>query len=196
MSTAFLKAKKLSIKSVQKEIDRQLSSKYSDGKPSQWSLEKLAKLQALTNYPTSSKQLRDVDVVAKSKILKAHLQEVYPDRVFSITTSRYSGGSSIDGGYKGDPIPVQDLEKITRMYSDAGNTDSMTDYFDYDNYCHVREDGEQYNKRYETFPECSFCGMRQEQMAVTCDDKNACTICRTNGNAGNSFKSIPEMVVN
>ena len=196
MSTQFIKAKKLAIKVIQKRIDRSLAREGSSYGLSRWDKDQMEKVTALTDYPTNSIQLRDVDTVAKAKLLKAQLQEKFPDRKFSVLTDNYSGGSSIDAEYIGEPIPKADLDKIAQLYSDSGKTDLQTDYFDYDNYCHVKENYTQYSERSKSFPECSFCGMKQEKMAVTCNDKNACTICRSNGNAGTSFKSIPETVVN
>ena len=193
MSTLFIKGKKLAIKTIQKQIDKSSarSENGSEYSLSRWDQEQLAKVNALTAYPIHSAQLRNVDIVAKAKLLKTQLQELYSDRNWSVRSDTYS----IDAEYTGEPIR-EDLDKIARAYSDSGKTDIQSDYFDYDNYCHIKESYKQYSERSKSFPECSFCQMRQEQMAVTSDDKNACTFCRNQGRAGNSFKSIPQMVVN
>jgi len=193
LSTEFLKGKKLAIKTIQKQIDKSSarSENGSDYSLSKWDQDQLTKVNALTTYPKHSEELRNVNIVAKAKLLKTHLQEIYPDRIWSVRSDTYS----IDAEYTGKPIS-EDLDKIARLYSNSGKTDLQSDYFDYDNYCHIKESYKQHSERAKSFPECDFCQMKQEQMAVTSDDKNACTICRNNGNAGNSFKSIPEGMVN
>ena len=116
----------------------------------------------------------------------------YPNNTFSIKSERYSGGSSITVSYKGDKIEVSELREFERIYSDAGNTDSQADYFDYDNYVHIGEDSKQYSQRSESFDACSFCGMKTEYLSINTDDKKGCNVCTQNGTAGNSFKHLPE----
>jgi len=88
----------------------------------------------LDGYPQHSSQLRSVGVRYKAPIMKAHLQDVYPESKWSVRTEYYSGGSSINAGWTGGGPYPYGASSIKELYSDSGATDLMTDYFDVDNY--------------------------------------------------------------
>jgi len=88
----------------------------------------------LDGYPQHSSQLRSVGVRYKAPIMKAHLQDVYPESKWSVKTQYYSGGSSINAGWAGGGPYPYGASSIKELYSDSGATDLQTDYFDVDNY--------------------------------------------------------------
>ena len=158
---------------------------------SEWYQDQVIKVESLESFPTPKTDLRYVDVAAKAKLLKAHLQSKYPENKFSVKIERYSGGSSINASYKGEKIDSQELREMEWCYSDAGKTDSQSDYYDYDNYVNIDEDSEQYIKRYQTFESCNFCGCKAEVLAINTENKKSCNVCTNNNSAGNSFRVLP-----
>ena len=94
----------------------------------------------LDGYPQHSSQLRSVGVSVKAPIMKAHLADSYPDGNWSVRVQYYAGGSSINAGWKGGGTYPYGAEQIASIYHDSGATDSMTDYFDADNYVHLNDD--------------------------------------------------------
>lgn len=91
----------------------------------------------LDGYPTDSSQLRDVDTTRKAQIMRVHLSESFPNNTWSVRTKYYSGNSSITAYWKGDGLYPYGATAIGSLYSDAGATDTQSDYFDIDNYVHV-----------------------------------------------------------
>jgi hypothetical protein len=94
---------------------------------------KVLKLKGLGMFPRTNEDLKDVDVAIKSKILKAELKTKFPKVPFEVRTQRYSGGSSINVHWT-DAVAPKKVRPIVDKYAHPGKTDSMTDYFDYDNY--------------------------------------------------------------
>ncbi len=91
------------------------------------------KINNLDGFPQDSSQLRGVGVKQKAPILKAHLSTIYPDNKFSVRIEYYSGGSSINVSITGGDAYPYGADKIGDLYKDSGSTNSMVDYFDYDN---------------------------------------------------------------
>lgn len=107
---------------------------------------KIEILKQKKTFPQTSLDLKNVDVAIKSKILKAELKTKFPKIPFNVRTSRYSGGSSIDVNWK-DAVSPEKVRKIVDKYADAGNSDSMTDYSDYDNYAFAQREISNYEQR-------------------------------------------------
>lgn len=114
------------------------------------------KVKALEDWPVNSAQLRNVSVRYKVVILRAELAEKFPALKFSVRTEHFSGGSAINVHWKGKiegseehkKALLETAEKVVRKYSNAGDTDAMVDYFDYDNYVDFNEDFDQkYGKK-------------------------------------------------
>ena len=183
----FAKAKEQCLKLVQKEIDKRTS----EGREIKYDLEDKARIEPLSDFPKESKVIRYLDVKYKAKFLKAQLEETFPNNEFSVRIERYSGGSAIDGTWKGPKIEYSQLRAIENLYQDAGNTDSSVDYFDHDNYVYIQEDAKQFNGRYLNFPSCNFCGGKQEKMAITTDGRNCCMYC-VNRREADSFRMLPK----
>ena len=134
MSKQFIKAKEKALKAVQKDIEKTSSRKY--GKPSEYDLRDEEKIQLLKDFPLNNRELVDVDVKFKAIFLKAQLEKEFPQAEIKVRIERYSGGSAIDAWVKGE-VDENKASEIGHLYSNSGNTDLMTDYFDYDNYVHV-----------------------------------------------------------
>lgn len=100
---------------------------------------KIQKLKGLGTFPRTNEDLKDVDVAIKSKILKAELKTKFPKVPFEVRTQRYSGGSSINVHWT-DAVAPKVVEPIVKKYSHPGRTDSMTDYYDYDNFASASRD--------------------------------------------------------
>src|SRR3990167_8851080 len=120
---AFKKAKEQALKHIQKRTCKTLSD---------WDQRLINQITNLINYPISSIQLKNVGASAKAIIIKAHLKELYPQTKFSIYKTSYN---SLTIKYMSGVYPYG-LEENTKQYSDYGNTDLMTDYFDIDTYIH------------------------------------------------------------
>lgn len=107
------------------------------GEPSRdWDREQYNKIKNLDGYPTHPSQLKNVSVKYKAPIMKSHLADTYPDSTWSVRSQYYSGGSSLHVSWKGGGAYPYGAGKVTKVYSDSGGTNSMVDYFDYDNYVH------------------------------------------------------------
>lgn len=142
---------------VLKQIDKDLMKAQSKGwgATSSFLSEAKPKIEILKHkktFPQSSLDLKNVDVAIKSKILKAELKTKFPQIPFNVRTSRYSGGSSINVNWK-DAVAPEKVRKIVDKYADAGNSDSMTDYSDYDNYVFAQRDISNYNERLKKIKE-------------------------------------------
>lgn len=118
----------------------------------EWYAKKLAKVKALEDWPANSADLRSIGVKFKAVLLRAELAEKFPLLKFSVRVDYFSMGSAIDVHWKGKPagvspeelkVMVDKAEGVVGKYSDAGNTDAMVDYFDYDNFVHFNEDFDQ-----------------------------------------------------
>jgi len=60
-----------------------------------------------------------------ANLIRKALKEAYPDTKFSVTSKRYSGGSSITISYADGPLS-KDVQAITRLFEGKG-FDGMTD---------------------------------------------------------------------
>lgn len=129
----FENAKAMAIKYLEKEIER-LGGRHPSLTNS--TNEDIKKILKLDGYPTDSRQLRGVDTAAKAKLLKAQLEDEFPDSKWSVQIERYSGGSSIKAKFLDGKYPYG-AEKIGDLYSNSGDTDIQSDYFDVDNYVSV-----------------------------------------------------------
>lgn len=142
---------------VLKQIDKDLIKAQSKGwgATSSFLTEAKPKIEVLKHkktFPQSSIDLKNVDVAIKSKILKAELKTKFPQIPFNVRTSRYSGGSSINVNWK-DAVAPEKVRKIVDKYADAGHSDSMTDYSDYDNYAFAQREITNYNERVKKIKE-------------------------------------------
>lgn len=136
---------------VLKQIDKDLMKAQSNGwgATSSFLSEAKPKIEILKHkktFPQKSIDLKNVDVAIKSKILKAELKTKFPQIPFNVRTSRYSGGSSINVNWK-DAVSPEKVRKIVDKYADAGNSDSMIDYSDYDNYAFAQREITNYEQR-------------------------------------------------
>jgi len=122
-SKIFKKAKEQAIKYIKKRTCESLSD---------WDLKKINLISNLVNYPIASIQLTNVPVSAKAIIIRAHLKELYPNTKFKVYKTYYN---SLTIKYISGVYPYG-LEQNTSYYSDRGDTDLMTDYFDIDTYLH------------------------------------------------------------
>lgn len=97
----------------------------------------------LDGYPTHSSQLRGISVKHKSPIMKAHLNDAFPNNKWSVRSEYYSGGSAIQAYWKGEgSYPYGASDQIAALYSNSGSTNSQVDYFDVDNYVSLFDDRE------------------------------------------------------
>jgi hypothetical protein len=154
----------------------------------------IQKLEALNDFPTIYTDLRYVDVVSKSKLLKAYLSDLYPDHIFTVKTERYSGGSNIQVKYTGTKLNPKELRDIENIYQDSGKTDTQSDYFDYDNYCDISEDHNQRTLRLSKCPKCFNCNTQSDRIAITSNDDIICEVCFNSGK-WNSFKQLVHEVM-
>ena len=122
-SITFKKAKEQAINHIKKRAG---------GSIDDWYQKKINLVSDLVNYPTSSIQLRSVSASAKAIIIKAHLKEIYPNTMFKVYKTSYN---SLTIEYVKGVYPYG-LQQKTNQYSDRGDTDLMTDYFDVDTYLH------------------------------------------------------------
>lgn len=67
--------------------------------------------------------------VVAAKNIRAELKRAFPAVTFSVRTSKYSGGNSIDVSWTDGPATKQ-VEAITGKYA-GGSFDGMTDCYDY-----------------------------------------------------------------
>lgn len=67
--------------------------------------------------------------VVAAKNIRTELKRAFPAVKFSVRTSQYSGGNSIDVTWTDGPA-AQQVERITAKYS-GGSFDGMTDCYDY-----------------------------------------------------------------
>ena len=104
----------------------------------------LSLLRRLVGYPQQASEIRDLSSVVKAKILKAELEETYPNTKFSTSTTR----NSIDVEYVSGQYPYGATE-IGERYSDAGKTDSQSDYYDTDTYVNIINNGGMLSKSKE-----------------------------------------------
>ena len=136
MSKEFELAKDKALKTAQKDIDRYFAKR---GKYSEYDLRDKAVIQSLTDFPTDCKSIRYLDVKFKAILLKAQLQKEFPKAEIKVRIDRYSMGASIDAWIKGEKEDINEsrASQIGNLYQDRGQTDTMTDYFDFDNYVHI-----------------------------------------------------------
>lgn len=88
-------------------------------------------LQHLKDFPRSSIELRGVDSGAKSKLLKAHLNEVYPNCEIKVKLHRFVSMSNIVVKViAGSPDGIRG---ICDLYQDKGQQNPSTGSFDWDN---------------------------------------------------------------
>lgn len=88
-------------------------------------------LQHLKDFPRSSIELRGVDSGAKSKLLKAHLTELYPDVEIKVKLTRFVSMSKIlVKVMAGNP---DGIKEICDLYQDAGQPNPSTGSHDWDN---------------------------------------------------------------
>lgn len=64
-----------------------------------------------------------------AKIIKKELKMKYPNIKFSVNSSNFAGGNSVNISYN-DAIPSSEIEKIINKYKD-GQFDGMTDCYNY-----------------------------------------------------------------
>ena len=92
---------------------------------------KIKLLQHLKDFPRSSIELRGVDSGAKSKLLKSHLMEKYPDVEIKVKLTRLVSMSKIlVTVMKGNPVGIKD---ICDLYQDAGQQNPSTGTHEWDN---------------------------------------------------------------
>jgi hypothetical protein len=89
-------------------------------------------LQHLKYYPTSSIELRGIDTGAKSKLLKFHLSDVFPETKIKVKLTRLVSLSTILVTVEGGKNP-DGLREICDIYQDKGQTNPSTSSFDWDN---------------------------------------------------------------
>lgn len=136
---------------VLKQVDKDLMKAQSKGWGATSSFLQEAKpkieiLKQKKSFPKTPYDLKDVDVAIKSKILKAELKAKFPKIPFNVRTSRYSGGSSINVNWK-DAVSPDKINPIVKKYSFDKGSDSMTDYFNVDNYAFAQRDISNWNER-------------------------------------------------
>jgi len=132
----FDKAKEQALKAIDNEIARRKAKNYPEYSID-YVLEHKAKIEALKDFPEDSKALKGVDVKYKAKFLKGQLIKAFPEAVIKVRIEYFSMGSSINAWVDGKGIDEALASKIGAFYSDPGNSDLMSDYFDYDNYVSV-----------------------------------------------------------
>lgn len=101
-----------------------------------WLMGKVDKIKALNDFPVDNVALKNVPVRAKIIILRAELKAKFPGVKFAVVKDGYN---SIRVTIK-SPVDAEAVKILGAKYSNPGNTDLMTDYFDYDNYVFVGED--------------------------------------------------------
>jgi len=89
-------------------------------------------LQHLKDFPRSSIELRGIDSGAKSKLLKAHLNEVFPDCEFKVKLHRFVSMSTIVVKVMVGSSP-DGIKDICDIYQDKGQQNPSTGSFDWDN---------------------------------------------------------------
>jgi hypothetical protein len=89
-------------------------------------------LQHLKYYPTSSIELRGIDTGAKSKLLKFHVSDVFPETKIKVKLTRLVSLSTILVTVEGGKNP-DGLREICDIYQDKGQTNPSTSSFDWDN---------------------------------------------------------------
>ena len=89
-------------------------------------------LQHLKWFPTSSIELRGIDTGAKSKLLKWHLTELFPETKIKVKLTRLVSLSTILVTVEGGKTP-DGLRDICDIYQDKGQTNPSTSSFDWDN---------------------------------------------------------------
>lgn len=99
-------------------------------------LKRARQVEALADWPTDNEMLHHVPVKGKIILLRAELAEKFPGIKFAVVKESYN---SIRVTIK-SPVDAKAVNDIGHKYSNSGNTDLMTDYFDYDNYVFVGED--------------------------------------------------------
>ncbi len=100
-----------------------------------WQTDQYNKLNNLDGYPQHSSQLKNLGVKYKAPIMKAHLNDTYPDNKWSVRVEYFSMGSAINGHWiGGGGYPYGSNEKVAQMYTDSGASNMMVDYSDVDNY--------------------------------------------------------------
>lgn len=132
-SPGFLKAKKDALKVAEKIL-----KKYPQ---SDWAIRDIDRVVKIQGYPENSIEIRNMDVRVKAKFLKAQLHEVFPGTKWSVKTEFFSMGSAIDAILKEGHVNEEVASAIGKLYQDDGQTDTMTDYFDQDNFVHVVSPG-------------------------------------------------------
>lgn len=70
-----------------------------------------------------------ISVTETAKLLRASLKNSFPGVKFSVTSSRYAGGASIDVSYQNGPLPRL-VDKIAKQYAGA-TFDGMQDLKEY-----------------------------------------------------------------
>jgi len=138
---------------VLKQIDKDLMKAQSKGwgATSSFLTEAKPKIEILKQkktFPKSPFDLKDVDISIKSKILKAELKSKFPKIPFQVKSSRYSGGSSINVGWT-DGVAPSKVRPIVEKYSYDKGSDSMTDYFNVDNYAFAQRNISNWNTKIE-----------------------------------------------
>ena len=76
-------------------------------------------------FTVDTKDARSVSPAVTAKAIKKELKARYPDTKFSVTSSRFSGGSSVDVRYDGGPAESE-VNEILDQYQ-GGRFDSMID---------------------------------------------------------------------
>lgn len=88
-------------------------------------------LQHLNYFPRSSIEIRGIDSGAKSKLLKAHLNEEYPECEVKVKLHRFVSMSNIKVTViSGKPDGIRD---VCDLYQDKGQQNPSTGSFDWDN---------------------------------------------------------------
>lgn len=90
--------------------------------------------------PQKASDLKQVGVVEKGKILKKELGYSFPDQKFSVTTDKYTGGSSITVSWE-DGVAEEDVQEVTDMYQYTyPDQDTQSGYHHVDNHVFTKRD--------------------------------------------------------
>lgn len=128
-----------------------------------WETDKYNKIKNLDGYPQHSSQLKNIGVKYKAPIMKAHLNDTYPDNKWSVRTEYFSMGSSLNGHWTGGgQYPYGANEEVAQMYTDSGATNMMVDYSDVDNYVSLY-DGRPREERHQYDPQ-TIAKSREERL--------------------------------
>lgn len=128
-----------------------------------WETNKYNKIKNLDGYPQHSSQLKNVGVKYKAPIMKAHLNDTYPNNKWSVRTEYFSMGSAINGHWTGGgEYPYGANEEVAQMYTDSGATNMMVDYSDTDNYVSLY-DGRPREERHQYDPQ-TIAKSREERL--------------------------------